>query len=117
MPEYLRRSARKPAREGLDLAGRWEGPDRGLIWCWERGREKQTEVPELAVRARDGELVSLVWKKGTLRYLAMWQGLRGDDLDLALDGETPVTCTKTKKTVIFSWASPPDDEEGEELGE
>jgi hypothetical protein len=98
----------------LTWAERWQGPDIGLISCWERGREKSREAPELAALAREGQLVLLPWqggvekalkkshKFGTLNYLAMWQGLRGDDLSIDLDQEVPVVCSATKMTVIFT---------------
>ena len=66
------------------MSERWEGSDKGLIWCWERGRQKRSEHPELAARAHNGELVVLVWKggvekkldidkhPGSLQYLANW---------------------------------------------
>jgi hypothetical protein len=38
---------------------------------------------------------------GTLKYLATWQGLRGEDLDIELDKERIVVCSKSKKAVIF----------------
>jgi len=41
-------------------------------------------------------------KPGTLQYLATWQGMRGEDLDLALEGERTIVCTKTGQAVVFS---------------
>jgi len=73
--------------KGRDHRGEQE--DKGLIWCWERGRQMAKADPELAERAADGELMILGWrggvekphkkpkKDGTLMYLAQWQGLRG----------------------------------------
>ena len=122
MATHLRRSVDQPIRKGLSWSERWEGPDKGLIFCWERGRQKRVEEPELAARADKGELVMLAWKggvqkrlkierkPGTLQYLATWQGLRGEDLDLALEGERVVVCTRTGQAVAFS-AVLPDDEE------
>ena len=113
MTTRLRRSVNQPIREGLSWNERWMGPDNGLIWCWERGRQKRVEEPELAAQADKGELVVLAWKggvdkklkmdrkPGTLQYLATWQGLRGEDLELALEDES-VVCTKTGQTVVFS---------------
>src|SRR5438132_295666 len=107
MATRLRRSAAQPIREGLSWEERWEGSDRGLIWCWERGRQMRVEEPELAARAEKGELVVLVWKGGvegklkvekkfgTLKYLASWQGLRGEDLDIIIESERVIICAKT----------------------
>jgi hypothetical protein len=72
------------------------------------------EQPDLAARARAGELVVLPWKGGvekalksgqkygTLRYLAMWQGLRGDDLRIELRHETELVCAATGVTVVYT---------------
>ena len=97
----LRRSVRTPIRENISWTDMWKGSDRGLIWCWERGRQRQTEEPDLMTRAREGEFVSLAWKRGTLQYLATWQGLRGDDLDIDFDTDRKVVCSKTEKTIVF----------------
>ena len=114
MAARLRRSANQPIRQDLSWSETWEGPDKGLIWCWERGRQKRVEEPELAERADKGELVMLAWeggvqkklkvemKAGTLKYLATWQGLRGEDLDIALEDKRVLVCTKTEQAVVFS---------------
>lgn len=93
---------------------RWRGPDRGTIASWERGREMARSDPSLARRARDGELMVLPWKGGaeahikagwkygTLQYLAMWQGLRGDPLQIDLDGETTLVCSRTGMKFIYT---------------
>jgi len=83
----VQRSIHQPIREGLSWEELWLGPDGGLIWCWERGRQKRIDDPELAKQAERGELPLLAWKggvekkrqdqkplSGTLEYLATWQG-------------------------------------------
>ena len=134
MPNHLHRSITTPIRENLTWPERWRGPDGGLIFCWERGREMRAESPELAEAAGRGELIPLAWKggvqekpegagppkkaskskpkpkEGTLYYLATWQGLRGDDLDIDVDGERVVVCAKTKQAVAFK-AGVAEDEE------
>ena len=119
----LRRSFQEPIREGLNWRETWLGPDNGLIWCWERGRQKRVEQPELALCADKGELVGLKWKggveeklkvdrkEGTLQYLATLQGIRGNDLDIAVDGETLLVCTRTGQVVVFSARLPKDEGE------
>ncbi|MEX2287502.1 MAG: hypothetical protein WD648_10465 [Planctomycetaceae bacterium] len=104
------------------MSEKWDGRDRGLIFCWERGRQIRIGEPELAARAEKGELVILAWrggveekvkletKSGTLQYLATWQGLRGDDLNVALDGERVIVCSRTGQAVMFS-AKLPDTED------
>ena len=122
MTARLYRSINQPIREGLNWNDTWLGPDNGLIWCWERGRQERLERPHDAARAEKGELVPLHWKggvreklkidkkPGTLKYLATWQGLRGEDLDITLDGERAVVCSRTGQTVVFSAESAPDED-------
>jgi hypothetical protein len=110
----ISRSVAEPIRQYSDWDAQWAGPDRGLIACWERGREKAKENPDLAKRACSGQLVVLPFKGGAARaikaeqkfgthfYLAMWQGLRGEDLNLDMDGEYALTCTVTGLTVVFT---------------
>lgn len=110
----ITREASAPPSNRQAWAERWEGEDRGLITCWERGREKAREEPGLATRASAGELMVLPWKGGveraikvghkfgTLSYLAMWQGLRGDALDVSLDEEVTLTCSKTGMKVTYT---------------
>lgn len=101
-------------RDNLSWEERWKGVDQGLIICWENGRNQRKEDPELSSQAIAGQLVVLPWKGGvekaiqkkqkygTLFYLAMWQGLRGEDLDIVLDSEQVLTCTVTGMTVVFT---------------
>jgi hypothetical protein len=108
------RAVSSPVREGLTWSERWEGPDRGLVACWETGLKKSRQEPELAALARTGVLMVLPWKGGieratklgrkfgSLRYLAMWQGLRGDALDVSLDKEVTLICTKTGMSVTYT---------------
>jgi hypothetical protein len=82
-------------------------------------RLKDPEIAECAVR---GELPPMGWKGGvasaveeekkgahmkpkkygTLYYLAQWQGIRGDDLDIDMSQEVELTCSKTGVKVIFT---------------
>lgn len=121
MKKCLHRSIIQPIRGNLNWQDMWEGPDKGLICCWERGREKRLQEPELAAKASSGELVPLAWtggvlkklktekKAGVLQYLATWQGLRGEDLNIDLDGETTMVCSRTKQIVVFSAKLPDGD--------
>lgn len=122
MATRLHRSIDLPIREGLSWSAMWEEPDKGLIVCWERGRQYRVEDPSLAARAERGELVMGCWKggvekklkvdrkPGTLQYLATWQGMRGEDLDIELDVERTIVCSKTGQTVVFSAKLPADEE-------
>lgn len=111
----LTRSKNELKRPGLTTTERWSGSDKGLIYCWERGREKREEEPALAQRAERGELPILAWSGGVtaklksieekpapFHYLATWQGLRNEDLNIPLEGEKRLTCTRTKQLVVFS---------------
>lgn len=122
MATRLRRSIDEPIREDLSWSETWKGPDQGLIFCWERGRQERCGRPGLASRADQGELVSPDWKggvtkklkverkQGTFQYLATWQGLRGESLDIALEDELVVVCAKFGQAVVFS-AKLPEDED------
>ncbi len=110
----LNRSIKIPIRDGMSLDEKWKGPDDGLIWCWERGREKRDSEAELARRAENGELPVLAWaggvekrlkmedKQGTLNYVATWQGLRNEDLAIDTDTERVITCARTGQPVKFT---------------
>ncbi len=122
MPNRLYRSINTPIRAGLSWNERWRGPDNGLIFCWERGREERIERPDDAERAERGELIGLDWKGGVKRklkaervhgvlpYLATWQGIRGEDLDINLEGERIIVCSKFGQAVVFSASLPKDEE-------
>ena len=122
MATRVYRSVDQPIREGLSWTERWLGPDDGLIWCWERGRQERLEHPDLAARAEKGELVPRDWKggvreklkierkRGSLQYLATWQGLRGEDLDIEVGGERTIVCIKTEQAVLFRARLPQDED-------
>lgn len=73
----------------------------------------RSESPALAARAMAGELPVLPWrggvekplrsgvKLGSVYYLAMWQGLRGDSLDVSLQQDALLVCTRTGQAVQF----------------
>ena len=111
----ISRSIGSPKRDTQDFDTLWNADDQGLIACWERGREKALESPELAAQAKLGELVMLPWrggvekviktknKYGSLRYVAMWQGMRGDALELDTEEELQMTCTRTGVPVTYTY--------------
>lgn len=108
------RSFSEPKRETHDFDVLWNAEDGGLIAAWERGREKAKEAPELAQLATAGELVVLPWKGGVEKaikskikygsflYVAMWQGLRGENLDIDPTQELALVCSRTGVTVTFT---------------
>lgn len=101
-----------PPRKSWDE--RWEGPDLGLLCSWARGVEKALEDPFLKQQALRGELAPLAWKGGadtaiksrkrvgSLHYLATWQGLRGEPLDVDTEAVVTLTCSLFKTVVIFT---------------
>jgi hypothetical protein len=71
------------------------------------------EASALAEAARSGGLPVLPWrggvekavktvKLGSVYYLAMWQGLRGEDLNVSLVDDATVTCSRTGTKVRFT---------------
>jgi len=121
MAKLLKRDVTAPKRTELSWEQLWLGSDGGLICCWERGREKRIEDPDLARRANAGELVVLAWKGGveeklkagkkygTLWYLATWQGLRGENLEIDQEGELDLVCSRTGQLVRFVSRLPTDE--------
>ncbi|HHT9106896.1 MAG TPA: hypothetical protein ACFYD7_13650 [Candidatus Wujingus californicus] len=114
MSNRIYRSCKEPIREDPSFDERLRGPDKGLINAWEVGRARSKDNPELAERAKNGELPNLGWKGGAekkikkkvkygcLNYLAEWQGLRGEDLDIELSEERKIICSKTGMKVIYT---------------
>ena len=108
------RAASAPQRANLTWHETWEGPDKGLIKCWEIGRSLITKCPEIAEKCTLGALPELGWKGGVSRtlkkrekygalfYLAQWQGLRGEDLDIDPTEERTITCSQTGMIVTFT---------------
>lgn len=97
-----------------DYVNRMEGPDQGAINAWATGILKRADAPELAEMASAGELPVLPFrggvetaiktktKVGHLLYVAMWQGLRGDDLYIDTESEISMTCTRTGVPVLYT---------------
>lgn len=108
-----RSASDQPDLTGASWETLWAGDDAGLICCWLRGIEKARQEPELAEAARRGELPVLAWKGGgdaikagkrlgALHYLATWQGLRGDDLQIDMEAGAQLTCARTGMVVTFT---------------
>ena len=108
------RNISEPKRQATDYDVLWNGEDQGLITSWETGRDKAKSDPGLAARAKNGELVMLGWKGGVdkplktknkyggLLYVAMWQGLRGENLDIDLESEIRMKCTRTSVPITYT---------------
>lgn len=109
----IKASVNQRPLECVEFADRWNGPDKGLVTCWLTGLERRTSDRDLAARADAGELPVLPWKGGvakevkvrkigSLQYLATWQGLRGEDLDIYLDKDVQMVCSRTGVAVLFT---------------
>ena len=85
-----------------------------MIKNYEVGRVLAKKNPELAEKAKRGELPVLGYKGGiekklkkkdkigALNYVAKWQALRGEDLNIDIEKEIILTCAKTNVTVTFT---------------
>lgn len=114
LSRIIHRSHSEPERLGLDWDSIWKSADSGLIKSWEIGRKLALQKPALAACAKLEELPPLNWKGGvskklkkteklgSLHYLAQWQGLRGQDLEIDMDAEITLTCSKTGMVVTFT---------------
>ncbi len=113
MTRRIYKSIHDPIRENLTWNEKWDQEDKGLIFCWETGRREQLTDRNLAARAQCGQLPIMGFKggiakklkqkkHGTLYYLAEWYGLRGEDLDIDMDQEITLTCTRTDMPVTFT---------------
>lgn len=103
-----------PPTVSADFFERCDGPDEGLINSWLCGINQALQVPSMAAKAKAGELPVLAWKGGiekkikrkdkvgALQYLAAWQGLRGEDLNIELGTEVQIVCTRTGVSVTFT---------------
>jgi hypothetical protein len=108
------RNFSEPERENLTWEETWKREDKGLIKNYEVGRALGIKNPELVEKAKKGELPVLGYKGGVekalikkekigaLNYIAKWQALRGENLDIDLDKEIVLTCTKTDMIVTFT---------------
>ena len=117
MTTHITRSITKQIRSNPTSDEKWRGEDRGLILCWEEGRLLGESQPKLAKRAQKGELPMLGFKGGVKRnpkkkkkngsfcYLAQLQGLRGEDLDIDLQGTCVLKCSRTGVKVSYSLES------------
>lgn len=111
---HIFRSISEPIRSGLDWDTLWKSKDLGLVACWERGREKALTDTVLAAKVTAGQLPVLPWKGGfkeatklgwrygTFNYLAMWQGMKGEDLNIHTDLDVTMVCAATGMKTVFT---------------
>jgi 5'-3' exonuclease len=72
---FVTRSISEPIRQNLNLIQKWDQPDRGMIACWEAGREAS------------GTDTQNPWRAGTMNFIAWQQGFQLCDLCCNLPGE------------------------------
>ena len=117
------RSINTPIRDILDLETKWHSFDKGLIHCWELGRRLALKDPEIAAKAKSGELIPLGWKGGikptinnegheiapqykyklgSYKYLAEYLGLRGEDLNIDTDHSNSLKCSRFGIVIEFT---------------
>ena len=48
MSQHVQRTIDSPLRSGLTRTQLWEAADKGLIKCWEIGRQRAARFPDLA---------------------------------------------------------------------
>lgn len=101
-----------PFQDDFEL--RLNGPDRGLINAWQAGLNFRANNAELVEKALAGELPPLPFrggverkiqaqnKIGSLCYVAMWHGLRGEDLHLDTDQSIQMVCSATQVPVTYT---------------
>lgn len=111
---YIECDATAPPTLGSSWEERQEGPDRGLISAWLGGFSLAREQPALVAAAQKDELPVLPFrggldraikvknKVGALQYIAMWHGLRGENLRIDPSQELQKTCSRTHVTVTFT---------------
>jgi len=108
------KSISDPIIEILDYDERINGPDRGLINSWFVGRRLALRDSNLVARIMAGELPVMaakggvkeevkVDKSGSLWYLATWQGLRGEDLDIDTESEYSMICSRFNVRVVYTF--------------
>ncbi|CAN5405032.1 hypothetical protein BH11CYA1_BH11CYA1_45500 [soil metagenome] len=72
----ITRSITDPLRSKSNWDEKWSDPDHGLITAWEVGRLERLEKPDRAVRAQDGQLLSLHFKGGSDKQLKIKKKIR-----------------------------------------
>lgn len=98
---------------GDSWEARQEGEDEGLISAWLAGLDMRERDCNLSQAALRGELPVLPFKGGVekkikggkigaLKYIAMWQGLRGEDLCVTIGSRPVMKCAKTGVQVSFT---------------
>ena len=108
------RSIAEPIIDMPRYKERIDGYDKGLINAWQVGRSLAMRDLDVAAKVKNGELPVLhvkggvekrvkVVKIGSLWYLAMWQGMRGEDLDIDMETEVEMICSRTGVKVLYTF--------------
>lgn len=59
-------------------------------------------MPILSWKGGVAKTIKTKTKVGAMNYLAAWQGLRGEDLNIDPDIEVSMTCSRTGVPVLFT---------------
>ena len=99
--------------EGLSWEDRWSTFPASMLSSWRQGLINRFSMPELATACINDELPELPFKGGANKdsasnklgyacYLAMWQGLRGEDLLWDPSHPCKLVCSRYGVTVEFT---------------
>jgi hypothetical protein len=80
MPNRIERSIQEPIREDLTWQEAWQGPDKGIIFCWEKGRRERLERPDDDARAQDDHVMNLPGLHQRSRLSAQLEGILLDHI-------------------------------------
>jgi hypothetical protein len=109
---YCWELGRKERKEKPDLAARAENGELvavGRLRANLGSDFRDDDLPDVASRDSDESADDSksrkkkpenhgIWKRGSLQYLAWWQGLRGESLDVSLDQTVEIVCPKVFTT-------------------
>ncbi len=103
-----------PPPQRADYEERNNGPDMGIVNAWLAGLEKRNEwhlavqsalrneLPVLPFKGGVVKAINSKTKIGALHYLAMWQGLRSEDLRIDMQAEPVMVCSAYGVRVTFT---------------
>lgn len=110
----IQRNITSEIRNNLGLDELWRSEDQGIINAWELGRLEGEKNTDIRLRAQKDELMSLLFKGGfdeklknpfkygSLHYLAMWLGLRNENLIIDINAEYTLCCSRFNHVVMYT---------------
>ena len=73
-----------------------------MLGSWPKEKVENNELPVLGRKGGVDKTLQKKEKFGSLNYLAQWQGLRGEDLDINLSEEVTMQCSKTGMMITYT---------------